>query len=74
MKQVRIQPTRGGALHEIDIVCDCGLNNLKNVVTGEKSVRHETSLGGPDITLQCGCGSTVLIHPQRTHFHIQQTV
>ena len=70
MKAVRITPL--GNMFGIDVICDCGQNGLTNVETGKADFKHKVKLGGPDVTLVCGCGAKLVIHSQENHFHVEQ--
>src|SRR3989338_181553 len=73
MKSVRIEP-KGGQTFAVDIVCVCGKNCLKNVLTGERSFRHPATIGESrprsTIFLMCDCGLTYSIVAQGSHFHV----
>jgi hypothetical protein len=69
MKQVRIQPVDEN-VYLVDVVCDCGVNGLRNVSTNERSFKHQVNIGGDEVILQCDCGKKYLIHPQLNHFHV----
>lgn len=71
MKSVRVQPG-GEEVIFVDVVCDCGLNGLKNVATGMPSFKHPVQLGGATIIVSCTCGNRYELSPQRTHVHISQ--
>lgn len=74
MKSVRIQPTKQGEAVLIDIVCDCGNNGLVNPATGTWSFKHEVALASrEDVNLLCNhCGATYVLHPQKTHVHVNE--
>lgn len=47
MQSIRIEPTikDGLLVLLVDVVCDCGRNNLRRVVDGKASVKHAIPMG-----------------------------
>lgn len=71
MKDIRIEPDGSGSLL-IDVVCNCGSNNLADTGTGKTSMKHKVALeAGYEFTLKCSsCGREYLVKGQTGHIHV----
>ncbi len=75
--QIQILPAIAGDVLPINIVCDCGLNGLKDEATGETSFGHRISPHSrQDKILVCDCGERYRLYSRiqsgHTYVHVQE--
>lgn len=72
MDGIRIEPSEGGRVLLLDVICKCGTNCLRNAATGQQSFKHAIGVGeGERIELVCpSCSANYEVYAQTGHVHV----